>query len=585
MKKILFVGAFALIAIIATTIYVGGVSANSGYGAEHRDKNKSVASAMAGPLLVEDFSYSVGALLTENGWTAHSAGGTNPIATTSPGLTLAGYPGSGIGNAVSMTVSGEDDNRTFAVQSAGTVYAAFLVNASDAAVDSIGGYFFHFGPDPVGTNFRGRIFIKKDASNNIAFGLSKAATADPNVAFTPFSYSLNTTYLVILKYSIVDGATNDTVDLFVSTTTPGTEPSATLSAIDVSATDINPGTVSLRQGTASTSPTVRVDGVRVGTSWAGVTQPIQHVVDYDGDGRTDYSVLRFPSVAPPGVAQITYWNKNSSGGVQIVDWGDANTDYPTPGDYDGDGKTDIAVYRAGATVGAQSTFYILRSSDSTFSFVSFGLNGDQVVARDFDGDGKTDPAIFRAGANPGDQATWWIRKSTTDTDLVIPFGTTGDGSNTLDTPVPGDYDGDGKFDLAVYRVGISPTNTFIYLRSSDGQVVYQPWGNFQTDYILPGDYDGDGKTDFCAGRTGATSSSPMTWYILQSSNSQVIVQPFGVSSDLPVQGDYDGDGKTDIAVYRGSSSTFWVFGSSNSSVSATAWGLTGDYPVGTFDAR
>jgi hypothetical protein len=311
----------------------------------------------------------------------------------------------------------------------------------------------------------------------------------------------------------------------------------------------------------------------------------QHVVDYDGDGKTDYSVLRFPSVAPPGVAQITYWNKNSSGGVQIVNWGDANTDYPTPGDYDGDGKTDVAVYRAGATAGAQSTFYILRSSDSTFSFVSFGLNGDQVVARDFDGDGKTDPTIFRAGAAPGAPATWWIRRSTTDTDLVIPFGTTGDGTTTFDTPVPGDYDGDGKFDLAVYRVGISPANTFIYMRSSDGQVVYQPWGNFQTDYILPGDYDGDGKTDFCAGRTGATSSSPMTWYILQSSNSQVRVQPFGISSDTPVQGDYDGDGKTDLAIYRGSTSTFWVFGSSGSSVSVTPWGLAGDFPVASFDAR
>ena len=34
-------------------------------------------------------------------------------------------------------------------------------------------------------------------------------------------------------------------------------------------------------------------------------------LDYDADGKTDYSVLRFPNVAPPGVAQITYWNRNS----------------------------------------------------------------------------------------------------------------------------------------------------------------------------------------------------------------------------------------------------------------------------------
>ena len=95
-------------------------------------------------LLVEDFTYPAGSALTSNGWTAHSAGGTNVIVTSTPSLTLTGYPGSGVGNSVSLATSGEDDNRTFPVQSSGSVYAAFLVNIQDAAVDPIGGYFFHF---------------------------------------------------------------------------------------------------------------------------------------------------------------------------------------------------------------------------------------------------------------------------------------------------------------------------------------------------------------------------------------------------------------------------------------------------------
>src|SRR4029079_19449074 len=216
-------------------------------------------------LLAEDFTYAAGSALTSNGWTAHSAGGTNAIVTSAPGLTLSGYPGSGVGNAVTLTTSGEDDNRTFATQTSGSVYAAFLVTVTDAAVDPIGGYFFHLGPDPVGTTFRARVFIKKDASNNIAFGISKAATAAPDVAFTPFSYSLNTTYLVIVKYTIVDGTNNDTVSMFVSSTVPATEPAPTVSATDIATqADVNPGTVSLRQGAAATSPVVRVDGIRVG---------------------------------------------------------------------------------------------------------------------------------------------------------------------------------------------------------------------------------------------------------------------------------------------------------------------------------
>jgi hypothetical protein len=301
----------------------------------------------------------------------------------------------------------------------------------------------------------------------------------------------------------------------------------------------------------------------------------------------DPSVLRFPAGNP---APITWWNQNSTTGTQIVSpFGEANTDFPAPGDYDGDGKGDLMLYRAGPSPGTQSFFVLLRSSDNTAQVFQYGLGGDQAICRDFDGDGITNLAVFRRGILASDQAFFWI-KLPNGTDRVVPWGLTGNGTTSFDAAVPGDYDGDGKFDVAVYRFGMTPNNMFIILRSSDSAAQFVQWGNFNSDYILPGDYDGDGKFDFAAGRTGATGTSPMVWWILQTGTGTVRVQPFGISSDLPTQGDYDGDARTDLSIWRrgataGSQSSFWNLNSLTNTAQQIPWGVREDFPVGTFDAR
>jgi len=220
-------------------------------------------------LLTEDFNYT--GALTSNGWTGHSGVGTNPLSTTT-GLTYAGYPGSGIGNAALIGTSGEDVNITFTTQNTNgqDIYYAFLVNVTDPSAAKTGDYFFHTG-SPGGatwTSFAGRVFVRI-VGGSINFGLSNTSTA----TYGTTNFAKNTTYLLILKYTI-NTSGNDPASLWVIPSgVPATEALAgtpeitttTTAGVDV----IN--AVGLRQGAAANQPQTVLDAIRVGLTWASVT--------------------------------------------------------------------------------------------------------------------------------------------------------------------------------------------------------------------------------------------------------------------------------------------------------------------------
>ncbi|MDP3444700.1 MAG: hypothetical protein Q8T08_17730, partial [Ignavibacteria bacterium] len=225
----------------------------------------------AQPIVVENFDYPVGSLLSANGYTSHS-GTANFIAVTAPTINYAGYASSGIGNEVSLVNTGEDVHKTFTPPTASVVYASFLVNVTSAS--TTGDYFFHLGQTTLGTTYRGRIFVMKDASEKIAFGISQSAnnSTTPGPNYSPFIYDVNTTYLIVLKFNIVAGESNDFSSIYINPTIGAPEPSTGwVTNIDASSSDLTEvGAFALRQGGSASGPYLKIDGIRIATAWSDI---------------------------------------------------------------------------------------------------------------------------------------------------------------------------------------------------------------------------------------------------------------------------------------------------------------------------
>lgn len=243
--------------------------------------------------------------------------------------------------------------------------------------------------------------------------------------------------------------------------------------------------------------------------------------DYNGDGIDD--MVTWKCEAEKWFIQLCPYDES-----EVIFFGQAG-DFPVSGDYDGDGTTEVTIFRP--TTGLWAIRGITR--------LYFGTDGDLPVPADYDGDGYTDIGIFRRPSG-----LWAIRGVTRTY-----FG------GLMDLPIPGYYDSGPQARIGIYR----PSSGLWVIRGLTRRYYGMPG-----DYPVPADYSGDGID-----RIGIFRESSGLWAI-----DGMAPVYFGARNDYPQPADYDGSGFDRITIYRPSTGLWAVRG-----LTRKYWGGPNAIPV------
>lgn len=311
----------------------------------------------------------------------------------------------------------------------------------------------------------------------------------------------------------------------------------------------------------------------------------QAELDVDGDGKRDIGFYE-PPISFATTGKFTIFK--SSGGQLIANFGKLG-DMPAFADYDGDGKTDVAVWRNNGPNGDDPTssnayfIYCASSVNATCSSAApvsllYGSRGDVPLPGSKFGGVGPEMSYYR----PSESKVYWRQIN-----FGVPFpplgGSFSIGSGNkeglgLETLV-GYFDGDKKTDIATYD---AKTGIFVLARSSQSWTTVQR--TFPSSVVVTGtssaEYDRGRsilmrhayrKGPICTGRdcSIARKHVAQVWdshigefhtFWNAADSSTMTSCSWGFKDDIPLSGyvDTDSDGFGDFAVYRPNTQDFYI---------------------------
>jgi Ca2+-binding RTX toxin-like protein/methionine-rich copper-binding protein CopC len=286
------------------------------------------------------------------------------------------------------------------------------------------------------------------------------------------------------------------------------------------------------------------------------------VGDFNNDGKLDLAIANQPGGS--GTVSVLLRNATNTGFDTKIDY-PASVDpyWVSAGDFNGDGKIDLAV----ANHGSNTISVLLRNAANTEFDTKIdyptGTGPSSVSVGDFNNDGKLDLAVAHYDSNAVSVLLRNAANNGFETKIDYPTGI-----NPYEVSV-GDFNNDGKVDLVVGNTGSNTVSVFLRNAANtdfDAKVDYPtstyPYG------VSVGDFNGDGKVDLATANLGSNNVSVL---LRNAANSG-----FDAKVDYPVDsnpfsgsiGDFNNDGKVDLAIPNQSSNTVSVL--LNASTNPTA---------------